>query len=173
MFSILFFILLSEVLSKGGAPKCISCPSCMICDPLIGCTYDNFSPCTNIDKKGYCVNGFCNTTIVNSVPFKPPVCKTFKFTRTVVNGTSKITTSLANNINGLSCTQLGAILESVCIKGVCTPYTLGIDRLGQPTGCRGLPNGFMCDTNFVFTDGEKCMNETCVMPSDPLSLCPL
>lgn len=163
--------LIGSVYAKGGTPKCTTCPSCMVCDPLIGCTYDNFSQCTNNNWKGFCVNGFCNTTIGNIPLVKPPACKTYRFTRVMVNGTAKIATAMVNDINGLSCTKLGAILESVCIKGVCTPYTLGIDRLGQPTGCQGLPDGFLCDTNMVFTDGERCVNQKCVMPDNPQSLC--
>ena len=82
MYLILLFI--NIVFAKGGAPKCATCPSCMICDPLIGCTYDNFSPCVTSgvnNIKGYCLNGNCNTTIgaFSNLP-KPPICKTYKFT---------------------------------------------------------------------------------------------
>ena len=165
-------MLIVSVTSKGGAGKCAVCPSCMVCDPLIGCMYDNFSPCTGTSNlKGYCINGSCNTTIGNTVLSKPAVCKTYKLTRVVTNGVVKFTTTLVNDINGLSCTTVGAALESVCVKGTCTPYTLGIDKFGNPTGCSGLPDGFMCDTNQVFTDGEKCINQKCVMPSDLQSLC--
>jgi hypothetical protein len=173
MYLILLFI--NIVFAKGGAPKCATCPSCMICDPLIGCTYDNFSPCVTSgvnNIKGYCLNGNCNTTIgaFSNLP-KPPICKTYKFTRTVVNGTSKLSVNLINNFNGLSCTKPGAILESVCIKGSCTPYVIAIDLLGNPTGCNGLPDGFLCDTNMIFTDGEKCINQKCVMPNEPDTSC--
>lgn len=162
---------LITILAKGGAPKCTSCPNCMTCDPLIGCIYDNFLPCTNNNLKGFCLNGLCNITIGNIQLTKPPVCKTYSFSRISINGTIKIATTVVNNINGLSCTKPGAILESVCIKGTCTPYTLGIDLFGNPTGCQGLPNGFMCDTNSVFTDGEYCFNQKCVMPENSQSLC--
>ena len=168
---LIIFINISSILTKGGAPKCIVCPPCMICDAFIGCTYDNFTPCTNNNLKGFCVNGSCNTTIGNIQLSKPQTCKTYKFSTIFVNGTRKISTSIVNDINGLSCTKPGAILESVCMKGSCTPYTLGIDKLGNPTGCKGLPDGFMCDTNFVFTDGEKCINEKCVMPDNTNALC--
>ena len=178
MFKILLTIgiLLEVVVAKGGVGKCVTCPSCMICDALIGCTYDNFSPCTVgvNNTNGYCVNGGCNTTIGAFVNLpKPPICKTYKFTRTVVNGTARMSASVANDINGLSCTKPGAILESICMKGGCTPYTLAIDKTGNPTGCNGLPDGFLCDTNMVFTDGEKCVNQKCVMPTEPNSLCPV
>ena len=166
----IIIVFFNVVFSKGGAPKCTSCPSCMICNPLIGCTYDNFLPCTTgvNNIKGYCVNGSCNTTIGAFINLqKPPICKTYKFTRNV----TKISANLANDLNGLSCTKFGAILESVCIKGTCTPYTIAIDLTGNPTGCNGLPDGFMCDTNMLFTDGEKCINQKCVMPTDPISLC--
>lgn len=160
----------SVVYGKGGV-KCSSCPPCMICDQFIGCTYDNFSPCLNNNLKGFCVNGACNTTIGSLVLSKPPMCKTYTFSRVIVNNVSKITTTLVNDINGLSCTKPGALFESACIKGVCTPYTIGVDRLGNPSGCVGLPNGFLCDTNGVLTDGEKCINQKCVMPGNANTLC--
>lgn len=171
---IIISLLINLVFSKGGAGKCTTCPSCMICDPLIGCIYDNFTPCTSGTNniKGYCLNGNCNTTIgaFSNLP-KPPICKTYKFTRTVINGTTKLSASLINNFNGLSCTKPGAILESICIKGACTPYVIAIDLLGNPTGCNGLPDGFLCDTNTIFTDGEKCINQKCIMPIEPEILC--
>jgi hypothetical protein len=173
---IMMLVFVEVVFAKGGAGKCVTCPTCMICDPLIGCIYDNFTPCiVGVNNtKGYCVNGGCNTTIGAFVNLpKPPICKTYKFTRTIINGTSKMSVSLASDLNGLSCTKVGAILESVCIKGTCTPYVIAIDLTGNPTGCNGLPNGFLCDTNMLFTDGEKCINQKCVMPTESNVLCPL
>lgn len=165
-----YLIYVGNVICKGGV-KCITCPPCMICDPLVGCTYDNFAKCTSNKLSGYCINGSCNTTIGNLKILKPPVCKTYSIVNNSVNGINKTIVKTIDDINGLSCTKVGAILESVCIKGVCTPYTLGVDRLGQPTGCVGLPDGFLCDTNMVFTDGEKCVNQKCVMPDNPQNLC--
>jgi len=162
--------LLEVVIAKGGI-KCSTCPPCMICDQLVGCVYDNFSQClTTNNKKGYCLNGGCNTTIAKvGKLIKPPICNTYKFTSTVVNGTEKMTYTTVPDINGVSCTKLGALLESVCINGKCTPYAKAISIFGDPTGCNGLPDGFLCDTNFVFTDGEKCINGVCVMPENPNS----
>lgn len=170
---IMLLLSISGVFTKGGTPKCVVCPPCMVCDQFIGCVYNNFTPCLVNNAKGYCINGGCNTTIGNLTLTKPPICKTYKISKVVVNNTTKYTTSTVNDINGLSCTQPGAILESVCMKGTCTPYTLGIDRLGNPTGCRGFPDGFLCDTNFVFTDGEKCINQNCVIPENSNTLCVL
>lgn len=142
----------------------------MICDSLIGCVYDNFSNCINTNKKGLCLNGVCNTTIVSAVLSKPPLCKTYKFSLDVQK---RVVSTLVNDINGISCTKPGALLESVCYNGICTPYVNGVDKVGQLTGCRGLPDGFMCDTNFVFTDGEKCINQMCIMPENAASMCVL
>lgn len=166
------FFLSGYVFARGGN-KCILCPSCMVCDPLVGCVYDNFSKCTVNKVKGYCTNGSCNTTIGVLSITKPAVCKTYKFTNVTVNGVDTLKRTTVDDINGLSCTTPGALLESVCIKGTCTPYTLAIDKLGKPTGCNGMPDGFMCDTNAVLTDGEVCMNQKCVMPENPQLLCRL
>jgi hypothetical protein len=136
--------------------------------------YDNFSPCTTPGKvKGLCLYGTCNTTIANVVKTKPPVCKSYAFKSSVVNGTKKISAVLVDEINGVSCTKLGAAIESVCIKGACTPYVLAVDKLGGATGCKSFPNGFMCDTNAVFTDGEECINGTCTIPENSYSFCKL
>jgi hypothetical protein len=168
---VLAVLCMSKIVGAKGGVKCSTCPMCMICDQLVGCVYDNFLPCLTVtNKKGYCVNGNCNTVLakINNLP-KPPICKTYKFTTTVVNGTQKLSYTIVNDINGISCTKIGALLESVCMNGKCTPYAKAISIFGDPTGCNGLPNGFLCDTNFVFTDGEKCMNGKCVMPDIPLS----
>ena len=173
MNTLFLFTFMSMFYSKGGVGKCTSCPPCMVCDQLIGCVYDNFTPCVTGTKKGVCLYGTCNTAIASLVKSKPPVCKTYSFNTILVQGVSKTTATLINDINGLSCTQVGNIFESVCIKGICTPYTIAIDKLGRPSGCNGLPDGFMCDTNAVFTDGETCINQKCVMPTNPQSLCTL
>ncbi len=172
--NLLFFVLFSFFVDARGGSKCLTCPSCMVCDPLIGCVYDNFTHCLDNKINGYCINGYCNTTIGRMSLKKPPVCKSYKIVNmTLASGGTKLSARLINDINGLSCTQVGAIMESACINGVCTPYTLGIDKVGQPTGCQGLPDGFMCDTNGVFTDGEKCLSQKCVMPSNAPSFCKL
>lgn len=173
VFKSFFMLFLSSFVFARGGNKCLTCPSCMVCDPLVGCVYDNFTPCLTNKVKGLCFNGVCNTTISNVVKSKPPVCKTYAFKTTLINGTHKLSSALVDEINGLSCTKLGALLESVCIKGACTPYVLAIDKFGGATGCKGLPNGFMCDTNSVFTDGEQCSNGTCTMPENGFSFCKL
>ena len=162
--------LLKVVIAKGGV-KCSTCPPCMLCDQLVGCVYDNFSPCLALgNKKGYCLNGICDVKLgqIAKLP-KPPICNTYKFNTTLVNGKPKISYTTVSGINGISCTKVGAILESVCMNGKCTPYVNAITIFGDATGCMGLPDGFLCDTNFVFTDGEKCINERCVMPDVPNS----
>jgi hypothetical protein len=149
--------------AKGGAAKCTVCPQCTICDPLLGCQYQNFGSCkNNLGKTGICYYGTCNTTL--KVPSTPlPKCKTYDITKNPVQ--------IVNNINGLDCTTFGSIFKSACISGVCTPFVDGFDLLGNNAGCMLSANGVMCDTNGVFTDGEVCKNGLCTMPANPQNKC--
>jgi hypothetical protein len=164
---------LELVVAKDGV-KCSTCPPCMICDQFVGCVYDNFSQCLAVgNKKGFCLNGVCDIKLAkvgNLV--KPPICNTYKFKSTIIKGVEKITYTTIPGINGIDCTKPGAILEAVCINGVCTPYVPAVTIFGDATGCIGLPDGFLCDTNDIFTDGEKCIKGKCVMPDIPNS-CPV
>jgi hypothetical protein len=149
--------------AKGGGSECTVCPQCTVCNPLMGCQYENFGACKNkYGKPGVCYYGVCNTAL--KVPKTPlPKCKTYDITKKPVQ--------ITNSINGLDCTTPGSIFHSVCISGKCTPIVEGFDLLGQNVGCMLAADGTLCDTNGIFTDGEMCINKLCTMPINPQKKC--
>lgn len=149
--------------AKGGNAKCTVCPQCTVCNPLMGCQYENFGACkNNYGKPGVCYYGVCNTTL--KVPRAPlPKCKSYDIT--------KIPVQIVNDINGLDCSTFGSIFKSVCISGKCTPFVDGFDLLGKNVGCALSADGTMCDTNGIFTDGEVCKGGLCTMPVNPQKKC--
>jgi hypothetical protein len=69
--------------------------------------------------------------------------------------------------DGTDCTPTNALeWESICISGTCSRIFLGVGEEFplQNIGCLGKPNGALCDTNHVYTDGEKCVNGVCRFP---------
>ena len=142
---------------RGGGPKCITCPQCMVCDPKAGCQYSNFGSClTTNKKKGVCYYGNCTTTI--KLPKTPlSICKTYEIP----------SMQIVNEMNGLGCSLPGALINSFCVNGQCLPFVDAFNVLGQNIGCNFFPDNTMCDSNGVFTDGERCVSGLCTMPYNP------
>jgi hypothetical protein len=156
MYFVLFF--LSSVLAQTCPLKC---PSCTKCDPKKGtCTEPrDFVSCTTkgaVRVPGVCFAGPCNPQI--SLPVgKIGKCQTYSCP---VNGIC----SIVSQPDGSDCTPLNVAYESVCMQGVCKRVWLGLGEEFplQNIGCVGKPNGEVCDTNHVLTDGETCQNNVCV-----------
>lgn len=161
----LSFCVLNKVECRGGAPKCSTCPSCMKCNPLIGCVFDNYQSCVTPDGKfkGTCFRGICDTKL--KVPSIPPICK-------VWHCNIKNNCTLGNEVSGIDCTPTGSLVNYACFSGKCKPFVDGLDKLGNNVGCQFFIQGTLCDTNGVLTDGEICVNGLCVYPpAGPQCIC--
>lgn len=153
LFMSLFFV---EVFSQACP---LRCPSCTRCDPKKGtCTLPrDFVTCTRGGVAGVCFAGTCNTQL--SIPSAPGRCQTY---RCPVSGQCTLITAP----DGSDCTPNNVEYESVCLNGVCNRVWLGVTDTFpmKNNGCVGKPNGAVCDTNHVLTDGETCQNGVCRFP---------
>lgn len=153
-----FYYLMMLMCSYVMSQSCpLRCPSCTKCDPKKGECIEprDFVLCSKRGVSGVCFAGTCNTELtISTVPL--PKCKTY---RCPVSGEC----TLVDAPDGSDCTPLNVEYESVCLGGVCNRVWLGL-RDGFPmqnTGCRNKPNGAVCDTNHVLTDGETCQDGIC------------
>lgn len=154
---ILGFLFFGTAILAQNCP--LRCPSCTRCDPKKGtCTVArDFVTCTKGGNSGVCFAGTCNTQLSLPAVKASNRCQTYSCP---VSGTCNLITAP----DGTDCTPTNAIeWESVCLKGVCQRIWLGVteDFPMQNTGCVGRPNGVLCDTNHVYTDGETCQNGVC------------
>jgi hypothetical protein len=141
----------------------LRCPSCTKCDPKKGtCTLArDFVTCTKTGVAGVCFAGTCNTQISLPGSSTTNKCQTYSCP---VSGVC----SLMIAPDGTDCTPLSATTyESICLAGVCQRIWLGVtDAMPfQNTGCIGKPDNSVCDTNHVFTDGERCIDGVCRFPN--------
>jgi hypothetical protein len=153
----LFFV--SGVLSQATCP--LKCPACTKCDPKKGtCTVArDFVLCTRNAVPGVCFAGTCNTKISLPGAATSNKCQTYSCP---ASGTCTLITAP----DGSDCTPLNVAYESVCLQGTCQRIWLGVtDAMPyQNTGCVGKPDNALCDTNHVFTDGERCVGGVCRFP---------
>ena len=154
------FFLCAAVVPQATCP--LKCPSCTKCDAKKGtCTEPrDFVTCTNKNVPGVCFAGVCNTQISLPTARTTNRCQTYSCPP---SGTCNLITAP----DGTDCTPLSAVeYESVCLAGTCQRIWLGVTEAFpmMNTGCRGKPNGAVCDTNHVLTDGETCVNGVCRFP---------
>lgn len=156
------FFFLCALVNSQSCP--LRCPSCTRCDPKKGeCILPrDFLTCTKGGAPGVCFAGTCNTQI--SLPTNAPVtlgrCQDYRCPQTGV-------CNLVTKADGGDCTPNSATTyESICLGGVCQRIWLGLteDFPMKNTGCRGKPNGAVCDTNHIYTDGETCVDGVCKFP---------
>lgn len=154
----LFFA--SGVLSQATCP--LRCPACTKCDPKKGtCTVArDFVACTRNTVPGVCFAGTCNTQLSLPVTKASNRCQTYTCP---VSGICNLVTAP----DGSDCTPTSATTyDSICLQGTCQRIWLGLgeEMPFQNIGCVGKPNGAVCDTNHVYTDGETCQNGVCRFP---------
>lgn len=139
----------------------LRCPSCTKCNPKKGtCTEArDFVTCTKSGVTGVCFAGMCNTKLKLPVSLSSNRCQTY---RCPVSGVCNLITVP----DGTDCTPLNVAYESVCFSGTCQRVWLGLgeEMPFQNIGCVGKPNGAVCDTNHVLSDGETCQNGVCKFP---------
>jgi hypothetical protein len=156
-----FYYLILMMFSSVFAQSCpLRCPSCTMCDPKKGtCSLPrDFVLCSKGGVSGVCFAGSCNTGLtVSTVPV--PKCMTY---RCPVSGACNLITAP----DGTDCTPLNVGYESVCLGGVCNRVWLGVTDVFpmKNNGCVGKPDGSVCDTNHVLTDGETCQGGVCKFP---------
>lgn len=154
----IFFI--GSVLSQTNCPA--KCPACTKCDPKKGrCSIArDFVSCTKNTVPGVCFAGTCSTQISLPLVKASNKCQTYSCPASGV-------CSLITAQDGTDCTPANVIYESICLSGVCQRVWLGLggEMPYQNTGCIGKPNGAVCDTNELFTDGETCQNNVCRFPN--------
>jgi hypothetical protein len=157
------FIICSVLTANVMSQTCpLKCPSCTKCDTKKGtCTLArDYVTCTKSGAAGVCFAGTCNTKI--SLPGLPTTnrCQTYSCPVTGV-------CTLITAPDGTDCTPLSATgYESICVSGTCQRVWLGVTDVipFQNTGCIGKPDNAVCDTNHVFTDGERCIGGVCRFP---------
>jgi len=159
LFGFLIFSFFTTILAQCPA----RCPSCTKCDARgRGCIEPrDFVTCTKSGVSGVCFAGTCNTQITLPTVKASNRCQTYSCP---VSGTC----TLINAPDGTDCTPSNAIdYEAVCIAGACKRIWLGVGEEFPllNIGCVGRPNGDLCDTNEVFTDGEQCVNSVCKFPN--------
>jgi hypothetical protein len=156
-----YYFFFTMFISSIMAQTCpVRCPACTMCDPKKGtCIVPrDFVRCTKSGVAGVCFAGTCNTKL--SIPVSPvPKCQTY---RCPASGQCSLITAP----DGSDCTPNNVEYESVCLSGTCNRVWLGVTDVFpmQNTGCVGKPNGAVCDTNHVFTDGETCQGGVCQFP---------
>ena len=156
------FFFLCALVNSQSCP--LRCPSCTRCDPKKGeCILPrDFVTCTKKGVPGVCFAGTCNTQI-SFPPNAPAVlgrCQDYRCPQTGV-------CNLVTKPDGGDCTPNSATnYESICLSGVCQRLWMGVteDFPMMNTGCRGKPNGAVCDTNHIYTDGETCVDGVCKFP---------
>lgn len=158
----LSFVLITFLFGNIFSQSCpLRCPSCTKCDPKKGtCTEArDFVTCTRNSVSGVCFAGMCNTKLKLSVSLASNRCQTY---RCPVAGVCNVITAP----DGTDCTPLNVAYESVCLSGTCQRVWLGLgeEMPFQNTGCVGKPNGAVCDTNHILSDGETCQNGVCRFP---------
>jgi len=150
---------ISGVFSKEVCP--LKCPSCTMCSIKKGtCSLPrDFVSCTKAGVAGICYAGTCNTKLSLPGPVTTNKCQTY-------NCPTSGTCTLITAPDGTNCAPLNVLVafESVCLKGVCQRILPGVTDLMpfRNIGCTGMPDGTVCDTNNVFTDGETCQNGICM-----------
>ena len=153
-----FYYLILMMFSCVFSQSCpLRCPSCTKCDSKRGtCTEPrDFVLCSKGGVSGVCFAGMCNTGLsVTTVPV--PRCKTY---RCPVSGEC----TLVSAPDGTDCTPNNVAYESVCLNGLCNRVWLGLGEEFplKNNGCVGKPDGSVCDTNHVLTDGESCQGGVC------------
>lgn len=152
-----FAMCISLVLSQTCPLKC---PSCTRCDAKKGtCSLArDFVTCTTKGVAGVCFAGGCNTKIsIASTTIGK--CQTY-------NCPPSGPCSLVSKPDGSDCTPLNVEYESICLGGICNRVWLGLGETFpyQNIGCKNKPNGAVCDTNHVLTDGETCVDGICKFP---------
>lgn len=158
-----FFLLFSSFVLQVLSQTCpLRCPACTRCDEKKGtCTVPrDFVTCSKSNVPGVCFAGTCNTQISLPASKASNKCQTYSCPQTG-------TCSLITAPDGTDCTPTNALeWESICISGTCSRIFLGVGEEFplQNIGCLGKPNGALCDTNHVYTDGEKCVNGVCRFP---------
>ena len=155
-----FIMMLFSFVVSQSCP--LRCPACTRCDSKKGtCTVPrDFVTCTKGAQAGVCFAGTCNTQISLPLTKATTRCQTYSCPP---SGTCNLITAP----DGTDCTPVTSTgWESVCFQGTCQRIWLGVteEMPYQNTGCVGRPNGAICDTNHVFTDGETCQNGVCVFP---------
>ena len=152
-----FFTMFISTIMAQTCP--VRCPSCTRCDPKKGACIvpRDFVTCTKGGVAGVCFAGTCNTKL--TIPAAPGRCQTY---RCPVSGQCSLITAP----DGSDCTPANVAYESICLGGTCNRVRLGVTDAFpmQNTGCVGKPNGAVCDTNHVFTDGETCQGGVCQFP---------
>jgi hypothetical protein len=150
----LFFI--KGVLSQVSCPA--KCPACTKCDPKKGTCIlaRDFVTCTKGTVPGVCFAGGCSTQLSLPLVKATNKCQTYSCPASGV-------CNLITSPDGSDCTPINVAYESICLKGVCQRIWLGLGETipFQNVGCVGKPNGAVCDTNHVYTDGETCQNNVC------------
>lgn len=150
-------------LAVAQDPTCpLRCPSCTKCDPKKGtCTLArDFVTCTKTGVAGVCFAGTCNTQLSLPATKASNRCQTYTCPPSGV-------CNLITAPDGSDCTPISATgYESICLKGTCQRIWLGLgeEMPFQNIGCVGKPNGVTCDTNHVYTDGERCFSGVCRFP---------
>ena len=157
-----YLFLLSFLGGVLGQSCPLKCPSCTKCDPRKGtCSLPrDFVSCTKSGVSGLCFAGMCNTQLTLPVTKAINRCQTYTCPTT---GECKLITAP----DGFDCTPLNVEYTSACMSGVCQRLWEGIVLEGFPlknTGCVGKPDGALCDTNHLLTDGEKCSAGVCKFP---------
>lgn len=152
--------LIGSVLSQVVCPA--KCPSCTKCDPKKGtCSLPrDFVTCTKNALPGVCFAGTCNAQLTLPLVKASNKCQTYTCP---VSGECTLITAP----DGFDCTPTGVEYTSSCISGVCQRLYDAFVLEGFPlknTGCNGKPDGSLCDTNHVVTDGEKCIGGICKYP---------
>lgn len=140
----------------------LRCPSCTKCDPRKGTCSEprDFVTCTRLSAPGVCFAGICNTQLTLPVIKVSNKCETYTCPQ---SGVCKVVTAP----DGFDCTPANVEYTSVCLSGVCQRVWEALILEGFPlknTGCNGRPDGAVCDTNHVITDGERCIGGVCKFP---------
>jgi hypothetical protein len=159
--SVVFAVLTFTTIVAGQACP-LRCPSCTRCDEKKGtCTVPrDFVTCTRNSVAGVCFAGICNTQLSLPVIRASNKCQTYTCPP---QGECQLITA----VDGSDCTPNNVLYESACFNGVCKRIWLGVTEEFpmMNIGCVGKPDGSVCDTNHLLTDGETCQGGVCKFPN--------